>query len=158
MRRAVTYILVGLALGASSTAAEKRSWNKIRYVGGTVAIKTSPFDWNVKLSVSANGVIVVTIAPAQIFSAEQTVRIKASQVVSLSSGLAAWRTVGEVSGVQLPVKPPSLFGVLQGYSLAGITYTTDDGKRGALLLDSQYNWQILLALKEVSGKEIVGWP
>jgi hypothetical protein len=159
MRRALTYILVGIALCTPSSAAERRSWNKIRYVGGTVPVKASPYDWNTKLTITANpDSIVVVIAPGKVFAPEQTLHIRPSQVVSLSAGPAAWSHVAEVNGAQLPAKPPSLFGVLQDNALLGIVYETDDGKLGAILLDSLFSWQILPVLKRLTGKPIEDSP
>ena len=155
MRAALTYLLVGVALCAPSPAAERRSWNKIRYVGGTVPIKTSPYDYNTKLTVSANpDSIVISIAPAKLFSQEQTVRLKPSQVVSLSSGPAAWRRVAEVPGAQVPPRPPSLFGFMQDHALVGIVFDNDSGKREAILLETVYGWQFLPALGKLTGKDI----
>jgi len=152
-------MLVGVALVTLSRAAERRSWNKIRYVGGTIPIKTNPYDWNVKLSVTANpSSIEIVISPAKLFTPQQTIRIKPPQVVSLSGGPAAWRHVAEVNGAQLPANPPSLFGVLQDAALLGIVYEADDGKRQAILLDSLFTWQILPVLRRLTGKTIEDSP
>lgn len=156
--RALLYILVGIALANASLAAERRSWNKIHYVGGTIPIKTSPYDWNAKLTVTANpSFIEIVISPAKLFAPQQTVKLDPSQVVSLSGGPAAWRHVADVSGAQLPSKPPSLFGILQDNALLGIVYETG-GKREAILLDSLLTWQILPVLRRVTGKTIEDSP
>jgi hypothetical protein len=155
MRRALTYFVVGVALCAPSPAAERRSWNKIRYAGGTVPIKTSPYDYNTKLTVSANpDSIVISIAPAKLFSPEQTVRLKPSQVVSLSSGAAAYRRVSEVPGAQVPPRSPSLFGYMQNTGMIGIVFDNDAGKREAILLETLYGWQFLPALEKLTGKDV----
>src|SRR3954468_16739700 len=114
MRRAVTCLLVGIALCAPAAAAERRSWHRIRYVGGTIPIKTSPYDYDTKLTISTGpDSIVIVIAPAKVFSSEQTVSIKPSQVVSLSVGTAARQRVSDVQGSQVPNRQPSLFGYMQ---------------------------------------------
>jgi hypothetical protein len=155
MRRALPYLLVGMTLCAPSPAAERRSWTKIRYIGGTVSIKTSPYDYNTKLTVSANpDGIVITIAPGKLFTAEQTLRIKPSQVVSLSSGPAAWRHVADVPGAQLPPRQPSLFGFMQDRALAAIVFDTDSGKREAVLLETLYWYEFMPALARLTGKDI----
>ena len=159
MRRALTYILVAATLSIALLGADRKSWNKIRYVGGTIPVKTSRYDWNTTLTVTQNpGSIAVVIAPAVLFTPLQTVRIKPSQVTSLSHGAAAWRRVGEVSGAQLPAKAPALFGLLSDHGFVGIVYQTDDGKPAAMLLDCYFRGQILLVLKELTGKAIEGSP
>jgi hypothetical protein len=159
MRRALTYMLVGILAGTAAIAAERRSWNKIHYVGGTIPIKTNPYDWNAKLTVHVNpNVIEIVISPAKLFAPQETIKLKASQVVSLSGGPAAWRHVAEVSGAQLPSKPPSLFGILQDDALLGVVYEADDGKRGAILLDSLFTWQMLPVLRRLTGKTIEDSP
>ncbi len=153
MRRALTFILLGASL-SSAAAAERKSWNKLRYAGGTLPIKTSPYDWNTKLTLTANpGSIEISVAPAKVFAAGQTVRLKPEQVISLSGGEEALRRVAEVEGAQLPARPPSLFGVLQSYAFMGIVYE-ENGKRGAVLLSGYSTWEILQALKLVTGKPI----
>ncbi|MGD0360284.1 MAG: hypothetical protein ABSC93_05415 [Bryobacteraceae bacterium] len=158
MRRALVYILLGTALAASCAAAERRSWNKIHYIGGTIPIKTSPYDWDTRLTIAPNDSIVLVIAPQKLFAPEQTVRIQGSQILSLSAGPLAWRRVAEVNGAQLPAKPRSLFGLWQDVSLLGIVYQAENGKRGAILLDSYYSWQIQPAFKKLTGKVIETSP
>ena len=158
MRRALTYFLVAAACCADLSA-EQKSWNKIRYAGGTVAIKTSPYDWNTTLSVSANPEsVTIAIAPARMFSPKQTVKFKPSQITSLSAGSAAWHRVAEVPGAQLPSKTPTLFGLLEHHGYFGIVYETDDGKRGAVLLDSYFAFTILEILAGLSGKPVERSP
>ena len=153
MRRALTYILVGTAAITVSAAAERQSWTKLHYLGGTVPIRTSPYDYNTRLTVTRNPEwIEIAIAPASIFAAQQTIRIKPSQVLSLSIGPAAWRHVAEVPGARLPAKHPTLFGVLSDSALLGIIYDAGDGKREAILLENRFAWQIVPALKELTGK------
>ncbi|MBZ5618154.1 MAG: hypothetical protein LAQ69_05365 [Acidobacteriia bacterium] len=159
MRRAITWFVVVTALCTPSSSAERRSWNRIRYAGGTIPVKTSPYDWNTTLTVSVNpNMIVLEIAPVSVFQTKQIVRMKPSQVTSLSAGPAAWRRVGEVSGAQLPAKSPALFGLLKDFGFLGIVYQTDDGKSAAILLDSYFSWQMLRVLKAVTGKEIEESP
>jgi len=159
MRRALTYFVVASALCTPELAADRKSWNKIRYVGGTVAVKTSPYDWNTTLTVRTNpDSIEVTIAPATGFAPRQTVRIKPAQVLALLAGPAAWRKVGEVDGTHLPAKAPALFGLLQDNGFLGIVYQTEDGKRAALLLDSYFSFKILQILHAVTGKPVEDSP
>jgi hypothetical protein len=148
---------VATVLCAPSSSAERKSWNQIRYVGGTVPIKTSRYDWNTTLTVTADA-IVVEIAPATVFAARKTVRIKPSQIVSLSANEAAWQHVAAVDGAQLPAKHPTLFGILADFEFLGLVYETDDGKRAAMLLDSNLSGPILQVLTKVTGKPIENSP
>jgi hypothetical protein len=63
-----------------------------------------------------------------------------------------------VDGAQLPAKHPTLFGMLVEYSSIGLVYETDNGKRGALLLDSGFSPLILRALSMATGKPIENSP
>lgn len=157
MRRALTYIVVAAALCTPCPSAERKSWTKVRYIGGTVQVKTSRFDWNTTVTVDADA-IVVDIAPATVFAPRRIVRIKPTQVVSLSAGEAAWRRVAEVAGSQLPAKQPTLFGLLQESGFVGLVYETDDGKRAAILLDTNFMWAIVPALTKVTGKQCENSP
>ncbi len=156
MRLALTYFLVGTLICAPLAGAERKSWNKLRYVGGTIPVKSSPYDWNTTLTVQANpDLIVISIAPATVFRPAPTIRIQPSQVLSIFEGPGAWRRVSEVTGAQLPKKPPTLFGVMREHHFYfGLIYETDDRKTGAILLDGYFNGQILEMLKGMTGKEV----
>jgi len=155
MRGAVTYFIVAMALCAPVRAAERRSWNKIRYVGGTISAQSSAYDFNAKLTISTEpDAIVIEIAPSKLFAQGQTVRLKPSQVLSLSSGPAAWRHVADVPGAKLPSKSPALFGVLKDNGYIGIVFEDEHGQRQAILLDSVFGWQFLPALGRLTGKDI----
>jgi hypothetical protein len=156
MRRVLTYIVAAAMLAPPCSAAERKSWNQIRYIGGTVQIKTSRYDWNTTLTLGSDA-MVVEIAPATVFGAKKTEHIKFSQVVSLSSTQAAWQHVAAVDGAQLPARHPSLFGIIE-YAELGIVYETNDGKRGAMLLDSLFSTIILKALSKATGKPIESAP
>jgi len=157
MRRALTYIVVATAFCPPCSAAKGPSWNQIQYIGGTIRIKTSRFDWNTTLTLDG-GAIVVEIAPATVFIPKKTVRIKPSQVVSLSMGASAWRHVAAVDGAQLPSKPPALFGLLQDNGFLGIVYDDDAGKRAAILLDSHFSAAMLQVLMRITGKPVENSP
>jgi hypothetical protein len=137
-------------------AAERTMWNKVRYLGGTLHVKASRYDWNTTLTVTPD-LITVTIAPATAFTPQQTVRLKPSQVVSLSYGAAAWKRVSEVPGAEVPAQQPKLFGLAAQDDL-GIVYETDDGKHGALLLETNFGSRIILLLQSISGKKADGSP
>jgi hypothetical protein len=159
LRRTLTSLVVAVALCGTGSSADRKSWNKIRYIGGTIPVRTSPYDWNATLTVNSQPPsIVVEIAPASVFSAKRTVRIAASQVVSLSAGPAAWRRVGEVSGALLPARPQALFGLLQDDGYLGIVYRTEDGKQAAVLLEARLVWQMLPMLRSTTGKTVEESP
>ena len=159
MRLVLGSIAAAVIICAPSDAADRHSWNKIHYVGGTVPIQTSPFDFDTSLTIIASpAAVVLRISPAKLFAPEQTVRIQSSQVISLSCGPAAWRLVAEVNGAQLPAKPHSLFGLGEYASYLGIVYEGDDGKRRGILLDSLFVWQIVPALAKLTGKPVERWP
>jgi len=155
MRRALTSLFVAAALCSQGAAAEHKTWNKIRYVGGTIPVKASPYDWNTSLTVSASpDTITLSIAPGSVFGHRETVRIQPSKVTALISGPGAWQRVADVNGTDMPAKPPTLFGLLLNHSFLAILYQTDDGKSGAILLDSLMSGQILRILEAITGKTI----
>jgi hypothetical protein len=155
MRQAVTYFIVALALLAPVQAAERRSWNKIRHIGGTIPAPASAYDYNTKLTISTEpDAIIIEISPTKLFRQGQTVRLKPSRIVSISSGPAAWRHVADVPGANLPSKSPALFGVLKDNGYIGIVFEDEHGKRQAILLDSLFGWQFLPALGRLAGKDI----
>jgi len=155
MRRLITCLLVTLAICGAASAEERKSWSKIRYVGGTLPVKSSPYDYNTTLTVTSKpDTLTMVIAPSKAFAPLQTVRIQISQIFSISRGRGAWRRVSEVSGSRLPSRPPTLFGLLEDHGFLGIVYQADDGKRAAVLLSSYYSMEILIVLEALSGKEI----
>ena len=125
------------------------SWNKVRYRGGTVAAKVNPYDWNTTLTVSPDGIGFVF--------GSKPFRLRTSQVVSLSYGVEAHRKVARVVdaiAVALTLNPLGLFGLLKDRQdhLIGIVYQDDDGKQGAILLESDSYRSILLVLENSTGK------
>lgn len=153
MRRALECILLIAALGALCSAQERKSWNKIRYVGGTARIKVSPYDWNTILTVTSNpDSVTLVIAPATVFARQQTVRIKPSQITSVVTGPGTWDRVAAVDGVELPPRPQTLFGLLVDHAFLGVLYRSDDGKPAAVLLDSKSTQAIARVLEALTGK------
>jgi len=148
------WLVLGAAGVLCAATAERMSWNRVQYIGGTLAIRTSPYDWNTVVTVKLNpDTIVLAIAPASVFGHQITVRLKASQITSLVCGPVAWQRVADVIGAHMPSKRPSLFGLLTDYALVGILYQGDDGKPGAILLSSTYSSaQMASVLASVSGK------
>jgi len=154
MTRPLPLALLTAVACSAAWAAPRNTWNRVFYAGGTVQIKTSPYDWNTTLTIT-HDLITATISPASVFGTGQTIRIKPSQVVALWYDASAWIHAAEVPGARVPAKPPSLFGVLMDsvdYASFAIIYETPDGKRGALLFESAYSGAILNMLKDVTGK------
>lgn len=164
MRPALAIVLLAALTGpaAANHQAEKSnkaSWNKLRYVGGTIAVKPSAYDWNTTLTITREPPsITVVIAPSTLFTARQTLHIAASQVVSISAGLAAWRRVADVSGAIMPARTPTLFGLLKTGSFLGIVFQTSGDKPASILLDTNLGPYILPVLKQVTGKPIEDSP
>jgi hypothetical protein len=149
MRR-LAAICVILSLSPVQTAgAPLNSWNKIRYRGGTVAAKVDSWDWNTTLTVKPDEIVVL-------FAPHTTLRIKPSQVESISYGQEAHTRFGDIVALSLVLGPLALFGLLRHPqdNLVGIVYHTDDGKRGAILLETPMYWGILQALKTATGKPV----
>jgi hypothetical protein len=154
MRRFAAISLV-LAVYWAQAAPRVFSWNKIRYRGGTVQAKVNPFDWNTTLTIQPDLIILL-------FNPNVTVRIKPSQVTSLSYGQEAYRHVADVVALSAVLSPLALFGLLHVSKdhLVGIVYHTDDGKPAAVLLEvHKGNYRrILLELKESTGKPVENMP
>ena len=149
MRRILAACVI-LSISSAQAAPPRNSWNKIRYRGGTVAAKVDSWDWNTTLTVKPDD-ITVLFSPRT-----TTIHIRPSQVESISYGQEAHRRVGDIVALSLVLGPLALFGLL-GHptdNLVGIVYHTDDGKRGAILLETPLYWGILQALKAATGKPV----
>ena len=151
MCRALTYCIVATTLCTPCSGAPRTTWKQVRYEGGTVKVKVSPYDWNTTVTVHDDSIVLV-FTPSTVFNHGLTLQLKPSQIVSLFEGPLAWRRVAEVPGAVVPARPPKLFGLLSDWAAVGILYEGDDGKRGAVLLQSYYEGAILAALKKVTGK------
>jgi hypothetical protein len=151
MRRAVAAFVILSLSWAQAAGAPRRNnvWNKIRYRGGTVSVRVDDWDWNTTLTVKPDEIVVL-------FSPHTTVRIKPSQVESISYGQEARKRVEDIVALSLVLGPLALFGLLRHPTdnLVGIVYHTDDGKRGAILLETNFYWAILKALKAATGKTV----
>jgi hypothetical protein len=156
MRRALIYLALATLAGQRYAAAQP-SWNHIQYIGGTLQVKASRFDWNTTLKLTAD-TVEIEVAPATVFTPKKAVHIKFSQLVSLSGNAAAWERVAAVDGAQLPAKHPTLFGVLEDYGFIGLVYEADGGKRGAVLLESPLAGSIMRYLSKVTGKTVENAP
>jgi hypothetical protein len=149
MRRSAAISVILAIAWVQAIAAPRNSWNKIRYRGGSIVAKVDSWDWDTTLTLNPDE-IVVFVAP------RNTLRIKLDHVDSISYGQEAHRRVGDVVALSLIFGPFALFGLLQHPQdhLVGIVYHTDDGKRGAILLETPFYNDILKALKAATGKPV----
>jgi hypothetical protein len=149
MRRVVAACVLLSLSWAQASGAARNSWNKIRYRGGSVVARVDSWDWNTTLTVKPDEITVF-------FAPRTTLRLKPSQVESISYGQEAHRRVGDIVALSLVLGPLALFGLLNHPkdNLVGIVYHTDDGKRGAILLETDSYWAILKALKTATGKPV----
>jgi len=150
MNRVVAFIIAAAIISTQWIGAVGNSWNRIRYMGGTIQAKVNPYDYNTTLTVSPVSILLV-------FAPRQTLRIDPSHVLSLSYGPEAQRRVAAVVALSSPGNPPGLFGLLREKShFIGIIYQTEDGKTGAVLLEAYKSLylDILAALKTVTVKPI----
>jgi len=149
MRRTAAICVILAVSSVQAAGVPRNSWNKIRYRGGTVAAKVDSWDWNTTLTVKPDEIVVV-------FAPRTTVRIKPSQVDSISYGQEAHKRVEDIVALSVVLGPFALFGLLHHSQdhLVGIVYHTDDGKRGAILLETPSYWGILQVLKAVTGKPV----
>jgi len=154
---AAIFAAVVTATGWAQQAPASRghTWNKIRYRGGTIETKVNPYDWNTTSSVSPDSI-------AFVFGAKPF-GIKPAQVVSLSLGAEARRKVTravEALAMTMVGNPLGLFGLLKARQdhLIGIVYQTEDGKQGAVLLETDHYRAILFTLEAVTGKHVEKSP
>lgn len=148
-------ILACIVAFAVAAAAAGNSWNKIRYGGGTVAVRVNPYDWNTTLTVSPDGIVLV-------FGGRVTERIKPGDVTGLSYGQEAHRRVADMVALSFILTPLALFGILHQSKahFIAIEYHKEDGKRAGVLLEADKgNYRAILgALKTVTGKPVANEP
>ena len=122
-------------------------------------VSASPLDVNL----GHNGQALLPMMSASIVTSSRArieprvkLRIKPGQVDSISYGEEAHKRVGDIVALSLVLGPFALFGLLRHTPdhLVGIVYHTDDGKRGAVLLETPSYWAILQVLKTVTGKTV----
>jgi len=143
-----------LSAVAPSLFAEK-SWTKLRYQAGTIAIKVNPFDWNTTMTVTGHAIKLN-------FESRKMVVIRSEDILSLTYGMMAYRSVSALLSGGGDVQPVPLFGILRNDKdhLIGLIFRAPDGSRGAFLLmahKSNYH-EILGTLSEVTGKPVEGIP
>jgi hypothetical protein len=159
MRRALTFLLISAITAQTAVAAQRSTWNKIRYVGGSENVKAERYDWNTTVTMTKQPPLIsIDVAPPTVFASGLKLRLTPEMIVSISDGAAAWRRVSETPGCRVPPKTPSLFGLLNHATYLGIVYETAPGKRSAILLESVATPEILEALHILTGKTIEEAP
>ncbi len=155
MRRAIAISVAMWMVAAQCLWAGGNPWNRLRYAGGTIGIKVSPYDWNTTLGITPN-TIVLRIAY------RQNVVIKPAQVVAVSYGKEAHRRVADMVALSFVATPLALFGLLHESKVhyIGIQYDLEGGKHEALLLEAHKDdyRAILAALAAITGKPVVNAP
>ncbi len=133
----------------------ERSWNKIRYQGGTVQVKVNPFDWNTTLKLNGD---VIELN----FAGRKTITIASHDVIAVTEGEAAYRRISGLVALKGNPRPVPLFGVLHSDQdhLIGLEFRNADGVQGVvLLLIRKDDWnEVLQTLSALSGKPIKETP
>ncbi len=147
--------LLMLVIASGQCLGQDTSWNKIRYIGGTVRVNVDPYDWNTTLTVTPDAVVMV-------FAHRLTLRIPPSHVTALSYGQEAHRRVKDMVVISALVNPVALFGLLHKSKdhFIGVEYTGEDGKPAGVLLEAHKdNYKsVIQALKAATGRPVQGDP
>jgi hypothetical protein len=131
--------------------AKGNTFTKVRYNGGSVASAVNPKDWNNKLTITPEAILLE-------LKDQQRVEIAPKSVTTISYGQEAHRRVGTMIALAILVAPVALFGLFHKTRLhfIGVQYKTQDGKSGGLLLqaDKDNYRAMLVALQGVTGAPI----
>jgi len=131
--------------------AQGNTFRKVRYNGGSVSTTVNPDDWDNKLTVSSESIVLV-------LKDGQTITIIPKQVSSLSYGQEAHRRIGAAVGLAfLSLGVGALFALHKTkLHFIGINYSDKDGKKQGLLLqgDKSNFRAILVALQGVTGAPV----
>jgi hypothetical protein len=128
--------------------AQGNVFTRVRYNGGSVASKVDPKNWDNRLTVTSDAIVLE-------LKDHQRAEISPKSVTSLSYGQEAHRRVGTMVALAILVAPVALFGLLHKTRLhyIGIQYTTPDSKSAGVLLqaDKENYRAMLVALQGVTG-------
>ncbi|HLG15265.1 MAG TPA: PEGA domain-containing protein [Blastocatellia bacterium] len=154
LRQNVLVLALCLAL-VGDTYAQGNSFKEIRYQGGTLQTKVDPDDWGNCLTVTSDEIKLE-------LKDGQTYKIDPRRVSGLSYGQEAHRRVGTMIALGILLAPLALFGLFHKTRLhfVGIEFTTEDGKKAALLLQAHKNnyRAVLVALRGATGAPIAVAP
>ncbi|MBY0506734.1 MAG: hypothetical protein K2X03_22635 [Bryobacteraceae bacterium] len=142
--------LPAMLLAAAPRLAAQNSWSRVRYVGGTVPAKVNPYDWNTRLTITADAIELL-------FAGRDRLRIAPASVTVMTYGQKAQRRVADMLALSVIATPLALFGILhksRDHSLS--LEFQQDGKPAAMLfeLDKSSYRAIILALTTVTGKKV----
>lgn len=144
-------LLAILLCSAVAVWAQGNTFTKVRYNGGSVSSTVKPDDWDNKLTVNADAIILA-------LKDGQTVNILPNQVTSLSYGQEAHRRVGTAIGLAvISLGVGALFALHKTkLHFIGINYTDKDGKKeGVLIQGDKSNFRaIIVALQGVTGAPV----
>src|SRR5260370_42690541 len=142
-------ILLCVCLSTLSLA--QREGFNVRYLGGSVETKTSKDDWNNKLTIHSDEILIE-------LTNGQKVHIDPKSVTSVSYGRAATRHVARWLALGILFTPIAVIGIfnenVQHY--VSIEYESADHKKGGVLIQAHKdNYRNVLALlRGATGKEI----
>lgn len=144
--------LVLCILLATYALAEGSTWDRIRYCGGTVQSDTDPYEWNNRLSVSAEQ-IVLELNDGKKFA------IPSKSVTGLSYGQQAHSRINSIAKVKVSDSESEsvIFGLRRTrLHFIGIEYRQPDGKNSGLLIQgNKDNYRaILKSLEEATGASL----
>lgn len=127
------------------------TFTKIRYNGGSVSTTVKSDDWDNKLTVSSDAIVLA-------LKDGQTVTIPPKQVTSLSYGQEAHRRVGTAIGLAvISLGVGALFALHKTkLHFIGVNYTDSTGKnQGILIQGDKSNFRaIIVALQGVTGAPV----
>ena len=138
-------------LMASAAFGQGNHFNKVRYNGGSIPSNVSPKDWDNKLTITPDVIVLETKGEKKGF---ERFEIPSKSVTSLSYGQEAHRRVGTMIALAVLVAPVALFGLFHKTRLhyIGIQYRMPDGKNGGILIqgDKDNYRAILVGLQGVA--------
>jgi hypothetical protein len=140
-----------LCVNLSSVAPAQRNPFNVRYRGGSIETKTSKDEWNNKLTILSDEILLE-------LKDGQKISIDPKTVTSVSYGRAATRHVARWVALGILGGPIALIGLftenVQHY--VSIEYELADGKKGGVLIQAHKdNYRNVLALlRGATGKEI----
>jgi len=131
--------------------AQGNTFTKVRYNGGSVSTTVKPDDWDNRLTVNADAIILA-------LKDGKSVTIPPKQVTSLSYGQEAHRRVGTAIGLAvISLGVGALFALHKTkLHFIGINYTDQEGKKeGILIQGDKSNFRaIIVALQGVTGAPV----
>jgi hypothetical protein len=151
MKQFLAVVLSSLMATAAFAERSSNVFTKVSYNGGSVRSTVNPKDWDNKLTVTSDFVLLELKGAKKHYDHFE---ISSKSITSLSYGQEAHRRVGTMIALAVLVAPVALFGLFHKTRLhyIGINYTTADGKSGGILLQGDKgNYRaMLVALQGVS--------